>query len=62
MVELPDSTHTAQEAADTIGCQVAQIAKSIIFRPKASEKPLLVVASGVNQIDEKKISKLLNES
>ena len=34
VVELPDSTRTAQEAADAIGCDVAQIAKSIIFRLK----------------------------
>ncbi|MFW5434151.1 YbaK/EbsC family protein [Paenibacillus apiarius] len=61
MAELSDSTRTAQEAADAIGCQVAQIAKSIIFRIKASGKPLLVVASAINRIDEKKISKMLNE-
>ncbi|WP_254659786.1 hypothetical protein [Paenibacillus sp. KS1] len=32
VVELPDSTRTAQEAANTIGCKISQIAKSIIFR------------------------------
>ncbi len=32
VIELPDSTRTAQEAADAIGCEVAHIAKSIIFR------------------------------
>ncbi len=56
VVELPDSARTAQEAADAIGCEVAQIAKSIIFRLKQSNKPLLVVASGVNRVDEKLIS------
>lgn len=61
VIELPDSTRTAQEAADAIGCEVAHIAKSIIFRLKNSDKPLLVVASGVNRINEKQISNQLND-
>lgn len=56
VVELPDSTRTAQEAASAIECEIAQIAKSILFRLKKSEHPLLVVASGVNRINEKLIS------
>ena len=58
---LPDSTRTAQEAAQAVGCQVAQIAKSIIFRGKETQDPILVVASGVNRIDEKKIGALVGE-
>ncbi|MCP1309290.1 YbaK/EbsC family protein [Paenibacillus tyrfis] len=61
VVELPDSARTAQEAADAIGCEVAQIAKSIIFRLKPSNKPLLVVASGVNRVDEKLISSRIDD-
>ncbi|MFD3261493.1 YbaK/EbsC family protein [Paenibacillus lentus] len=61
VIELPDSTRTAQEAADAIGCKVAHIAKSIIFRLKNSDKPLLVVASGVNRINEKQIGNQLGE-
>ncbi len=53
--ELPDSTRTAQEAAKAIGCEVAQIAKSLIFIDKISGNPILVIASGVNQVDIKKI-------
>ncbi|MFC4596793.1 YbaK/EbsC family protein [Cohnella hongkongensis] len=56
VVELPDSTRTAQEAANAIGCEIAQIAKSIVFRRKRADAPLLVVASGVNRVDEKKIA------
>ena len=55
VVVLPDSARTAEEAAEAIGCEVAQIAKSIIFRMKQSEKPLLVVARGTNRINEKRI-------
>ncbi|MBO0586926.1 hypothetical protein [Sporosarcina sp. E16_8] len=32
VVQLTDSARTAQEAADALGCKVAQIAKSIIFK------------------------------
>jgi prolyl-tRNA editing enzyme YbaK/EbsC (Cys-tRNA(Pro) deacylase) len=53
--ELPDSTRTAEEAAKAIGCDVAQIAKSLIFIDKASGNPILVIASGVNQVDINKI-------
>ncbi|UOF92111.1 YbaK/EbsC family protein [Fodinisporobacter ferrooxydans] len=61
VVELPDSARTAQEAAEAIGCEVAQIAKSIIFHLKNSDKPLLVVASGVNRVNEKQIANQLND-
>jgi prolyl-tRNA editing enzyme YbaK/EbsC (Cys-tRNA(Pro) deacylase) len=53
--ELPGSTRTAQEAADSIGCDVAQIAKSLIFREKETDLPVLVIASGSNRVDLAKI-------
>ncbi|XOV77589.1 MAG: YbaK/EbsC family protein [Aestuariibacter sp.] len=58
--ELPGSTRTAQEAADSIGCSVAQIAKSIIFKNAATDAPVLVIASGENRIDTQKIEQQLN--
>lgn len=61
VVTLTDSARTAQEAADALGCEVAQIAKSIIFRLKSTNEPLLVVASGVNRINEKVIAKQLED-
>jgi prolyl-tRNA editing enzyme YbaK/EbsC (Cys-tRNA(Pro) deacylase) len=57
VVELPDSTRTAVDAAQAIGCTVAQIAKSLIFRAKQSDRPVLVIASGSNRVNEKVISK-----
>ncbi len=59
--EFPESTRTAAEAAEVIGCEVAQIAKSLIFKAKESERSVLVIASGVNRVDEKKLSRLLGE-
>ena len=55
VVELPASTRSAAEAADAIGCRLEQIAKSIVFQKKDSGEPVLVVASGPNRIDEKKV-------
>jgi prolyl-tRNA editing enzyme YbaK/EbsC (Cys-tRNA(Pro) deacylase) len=59
--EFPASTRTAEDAAAAIGCTVAQIAKSLIFRGKSSDRPVLVIASGANRVDEKKISALIGE-
>jgi prolyl-tRNA editing enzyme YbaK/EbsC (Cys-tRNA(Pro) deacylase) len=61
VAELPGSTRTSQEAADAVGCKVEQIAKSIVFQGKQSRKPILVVASGANRINEKKLRDLVGE-
>jgi prolyl-tRNA editing enzyme YbaK/EbsC (Cys-tRNA(Pro) deacylase) len=61
VVELPGSTRTALDAAQAIGCQVGQIVKSLIFKAKRSEYPILVLASGANRVDERKIETLIGE-
>ena len=61
VVEMPDTTKTAQEAATAIGCTVAQIAKSIVFRGINTGKPVLVIASGVNRVNEKQIKEMAGE-
>ena len=61
VVELPDSTRTAAEAANAIGCKVAEIAKSLIFRGKDSGDGVLVITSGTNRVDEKKVAAILGE-
>lgn len=53
--ELPDSTRTAQEAAESIGCNVGQIAKSLIFKEKKTDRPILIIASGLNRVSLTKI-------
>lgn len=62
MIEHAESTRTAQEAADRAGCQLGQIVKSLIFRGKTSGKPILVLTSGANRVDEKRISEYAGES
>ena len=61
VVELPDSTRTAREAAQAIGCRVEQIVKSLVFRGQRTNKPILVVASGTNRVNEQGLSELAGE-
>jgi prolyl-tRNA editing enzyme YbaK/EbsC (Cys-tRNA(Pro) deacylase) len=56
VAELPASTRTAVEAARAVGCEVAQIAKSLIFRGRDSGAPILVIASGTNRVNEQRIA------
>ncbi len=61
VVELPSSTRTSAEAAVAVGCDVAQIAKSLIFRTCHTNRPVLVIASGANRVNEKRIAALMGE-
>ena len=61
VVEFIESTRTSAEAAERVGVSLGQIAKSLIFKGKTSGKPVLVIASGANRVDEKKVSALLGE-
>jgi len=61
VIELPDSTRTSLEAAQALGCQVGQIAKSIIFQAVTSHRPILVIASGSNRVNEKVIASIIGE-
>ena len=60
VLEFEQSTHSSDEAAAAIGCDVAQIAKSMLFKA-ADGMPVLVVASGANRVDEKKVAALLGQ-
>jgi prolyl-tRNA editing enzyme YbaK/EbsC (Cys-tRNA(Pro) deacylase) len=56
VVELPVSARTSQEAADAVGVTVGQIAKSLVFT--VNGRPVLVIASGANRVDERKLGAL----
>ncbi|MBM4428356.1 MAG: YbaK/EbsC family protein [Chloroflexi bacterium] len=62
VVEQAESTRTAQEAADRAGCELGQIVKSLIFKGKESGKPILVLASGPNRVNEKRIGEFAGEA
>lgn len=61
IVEFAASTRSSAEAAAAIGCAVAQIAKSIVFRGRDSGRCVLVIASGADRIDEKRLAAELGE-
>src|SRR3990170_1030984 len=56
IVEFQQTTRTAQEAAAAIGCQVAQIVKSLLFM--VDGQPVMALVSGANRLDEHKLAAL----
>ena len=60
VLEFEASTRTSKDAAAALGCTVAEIAKSLIFKA-ADGRPVLVIASGVNRVDEAKLRELLGQ-
>ena len=61
VLEFDASTRTAADAAAAIGCEVAQIAKSLICRGERSGRAVLIIASGVDRVDEKKAAAAVGE-
>ena len=61
VVMLPETGKTSAEAAAGLGCSIAQIAKSILFRRREDDAPVLIIASGANRVDEKKVAAQVGE-
>ena len=61
IVVFPDSTRTAIEAAQAVGCSVGQIVKSLVFRGAQSHEPVLALVSGANRVNEKRLGLLFGE-
>lgn len=61
VIEFEDSTRTALEAAERVGCEVGQIVKSLVFQGKSSGKPILILTSGANRVDVKRIKAYAEE-
>ncbi|KAF3996789.1 YbaK/EbsC family protein [Glaciimonas immobilis] len=59
VVMLPASGKTSAEAAAGLGCSVAEIAKSIVFRRLSDDAAVMVVASGSNRVDEAKVAAIV---
>lgn len=62
VLELPSSARTAMDAASSIGCDVGQIVKSLIFKTSKANRPVLILASGSNQVDIEIIAAFVGES
>ena len=61
IVTFTELTHTAEAAAAALNCEVAAIAKSLIFHARRSDQAVLAVMSGVNRVDPDKLSQLTGE-
>jgi prolyl-tRNA editing enzyme YbaK/EbsC (Cys-tRNA(Pro) deacylase) len=59
VVMLPETGKTSAAAAAGLGCSIAEIAKSIVFRRLSDDAAVMVVASGANRVDEKKVAALV---
>ena len=62
VIELPVAARTSQQAADALGIEVGQIAKSLIFRAVPSGRAVLVIAAGDRRVDEARLRILVGES
>ncbi|WP_374517305.1 YbaK/EbsC family protein [Undibacterium squillarum] len=56
VVMLAETGKTSAEAAAGLGCSVAEIAKSVVFRRLSDDAAVMVVASGANRVDEHKVA------
>jgi prolyl-tRNA editing enzyme YbaK/EbsC (Cys-tRNA(Pro) deacylase) len=61
IIELPGAARTAKAAAEFLGCQVGQIANSLVFRAEASDAALLVMSSGAKRVDVARLAALVGE-
>jgi prolyl-tRNA editing enzyme YbaK/EbsC (Cys-tRNA(Pro) deacylase) len=59
--EMDKTTRSAQDAARAVGCEVGQIAKSLVFKGATTRQAVLVITSGSNRVDEKKLSDRIGE-
>lgn len=62
VVEMAESTRTAEHAAAACGCAVGQIVKSLVFRGAESGKPYLMLVSGCNRLNETGVAAALGEA
>ena len=61
IVQMPSSTRTAEDAAKACQCMTSQIVKSLVFQGKTTKSPLLLLVSGTNMVDVKKVAGPIGE-
>jgi prolyl-tRNA editing enzyme YbaK/EbsC (Cys-tRNA(Pro) deacylase) len=61
IIELPGAARTARAAADFLGCKVAQIANSLVFRAETSDSAVLVMSSGARRVDMARLATVVGE-
>lgn len=61
VTEMSATTRSAEDAARAVGCEVGQIAKSLVFKGASSYRAVLVVTSGANRVNESALAELVAE-
>ena len=61
IVELPGAARTAKAAAEYLGCDVGQIANSLVFRAAKSDRAVLVMSSGAKRVSVEKLASAVGE-
>lgn len=61
ITEHAQSSRTAEEAAAACNCAVGQIVKSLVFRGAKSGRPIMLLVSGANRVDQKGVAKAIGE-
>jgi len=61
VVQMDETTRSAEDAARAVGCKVGQIVKSLVFEGRQSHQPILVVTSGVNRVNENTLGRHVSE-
>ena len=61
IVSFDQNTRTAAEAATAVGCEIGQIAKSLVFQTRQTARPVLVIARGNARVNEQKVADVLGE-
>lgn len=55
VIEMEATTRSAEDAAQAVGCRVEQIVKSLVFKGKKAQTPILILASGANRVNVKNL-------
>ena len=61
IVELPGAARTAKAAAEFLGCEIGQIANSLVFRGISTDSAVLVMSSGAKRVDTSRLSMVVGE-
>ncbi len=61
VVQMDETTRSAEDAARAVGCEIGQIVKSLIFEGRQSHQPILVMTSGVNRVNENTLGRHVSE-
>lgn len=61
IVGLEELAHTALQAAQALGVDVAQIVKSLVFKGAETDKAYLLLVSGANRVHERRVGRQLGE-